>query len=356
METLKKVPVQSRRIADYRVKKGHLIQTIRSNSYCVVDGYSIGGEAPKSFIKVKSNTPPQKAIKGKKGIVKANLPKSKKIKSENLEDWDLYIAKTGHKWYPIESITEHLIARIGTIIGLNMAKSRLAQINKQVRLLSKYFIDPKLGQELLHGADILSVHLSDRPFVVEVQVKKREPEFFTLDIVCDAIKTVFPKEHLKIIECYFLMLIFDCWIGVQDRHFENWGVVKDIYGKSTPTFSPIYDSARGLFWNEKEEKLLIWIKYKQIDEQIDMQIKKPMPQVGLNQGQKVNHFTLIEEILRDQIIPIKSKARTIFTEQALLNVEKMIQKEFAGILSKERIGMIIRCLQIRFLRLKNILH
>lgn len=356
METLKKVPVSTHRIADYRVKKGHLIQIMRSNSYCVVKGYSIGGEAPKSFIKVKSNSPAKKAIKGKKSIIKANLWKERKVRNENFEGWDLYIAKTGHKWYPIESITEHLIARIGIAIGLNMAQSRLVQINKQVRFLSKYFINHELGQELMHGADVLSIYFSDRPFVVEIQEKKREPEFFTLDIVCDAVKTVFPKEHVEIIECYFLMLIFDCWVGVQDRHFENWGIIKDIYGKSTPTFSPIYDSARGLFWNEKEEKLLSWIKYKQVDMQIDLQIKKSMPQVGLNQGQKVNHFTLIEEILRDQIIPIKSKARTIFTDQALLNVEKMIQKEFVGILSNERISLIVRCLQIRFFRLKNILH
>jgi len=88
------------------------------------------GEAPKSFIRVYDY---------QKGSIQ---------RKSNSASWPLYIAKTGHKWYPLESITEHLIARIGTVLGLNMAHSRLVNAGGQVRFLSKYFLNPEKGQEL----------------------------------------------------------------------------------------------------------------------------------------------------------------------------------------------------------------
>jgi len=347
MKTLKRVNVRSEKIADYQIESRGKIKDLKKNSYCVVEGYSIGGEAPKSFIKVYEHQNLSKS-----NSKKANK-KLKQQKKANTKTWTLYIAKAGHKWYPIESITEHLIARIGSETGLNMAHSRLAKIDNQVRFLSKYFIDP-YKQELVHGTDILAAYVDDRPFIHEIQKNKREPEFFTLETVVDAIKHMFPEHYNEIIEQYFLMLIFDAWVGVQDRHFDNWAVVRSIYGTNAPYFSPIYDSARGLFWNEREEKIIIWYKYKQLESQIERLINTSMPQVGIMAGEKTNHFRLIEEILSDKFIPIKSKASTIFSPHGLAKTQKMIEAEFDGLLSKRRIYLINKCLHIRYLKLKDL--
>lgn len=348
MKPLKRITIRSHKVADYKLEKKGKIRTLKKNEYCLVDGYSIGGEAPKSFIRVYEYQDLSKSKKIKKEI--------KKQRKTNVTTWTLYIAKLGHKWYPIESVTEHLIARIGAVVGLNMAHSRLAQINNQVRFLSKYFIDHDKGQELVHGTDILVAHLNDRNFVREVQITKREPEFFTLETTVEAITNMFPKNHNEIIEAYFLMLIFDAWVGVQDRHFDNWAIVRNIFGKNDPYFSPIYDSARGLFWNEREEKILNWFQYKQVDAQIENQIRNSMPQVGLNTMGKVSHFVLIEEVLSDRFISIKSKARAVFSQNAMNLVQKMIETEFEGILSRSRIRLIIRCLNVRYIKLQNFLQ
>ena len=62
-----------------------------------------GGDAPKDFIK---------AYFYKKGHIRAN-------------NWCYYIAKVGHKHYPIESITEYLLNNIGQIFGMNMQETGL---------------------------------------------------------------------------------------------------------------------------------------------------------------------------------------------------------------------------------------
>jgi hypothetical protein len=52
------------------------------------------------------------------------------------------------------------------------------------------------------------------------------------------------------------MLLFDALVGNNDRHFYNWGVIRSVELRQEPCFSPIYDTARGLLWNESEEKIV----------------------------------------------------------------------------------------------------
>jgi hypothetical protein len=63
----------------------------------VVD-ISIAGDAPKDFIKVYEY---------------------EKVRKTSPHLWTPYIAKVGHKWYPIESITEYLMNRTGEVLGMN---------------------------------------------------------------------------------------------------------------------------------------------------------------------------------------------------------------------------------------------
>ena len=60
----------------------------------------------------------------------------------------------GHKWYPMESITENLLNRIGVVLGLTMAFSKLAIVNEQIRFFSRYFL--RKNEQLMHGAQIYS--------------------------------------------------------------------------------------------------------------------------------------------------------------------------------------------------------
>ena len=110
------------------------IPSISKSHYRIIKDVSVGGDAPKELMRV---------YEFQRGIKRAGKPSS----------WPIYITKTGHKWYPFESITEHLLNRIGQELGLNMAESRIAFINGQLRFMSKLFRH-SYNQMLVHGADL----------------------------------------------------------------------------------------------------------------------------------------------------------------------------------------------------------
>ena len=67
---------------------------IKHNDYFIDDTISVDGDAPKKFI----------------GVYDYRLLNGKH--KANRKNWIRYIAKTGHKWYPIESVTELLLNRL----------------------------------------------------------------------------------------------------------------------------------------------------------------------------------------------------------------------------------------------------
>ncbi|MEM7657180.1 MAG: hypothetical protein AAF399_13685, partial [Bacteroidota bacterium] len=143
---LKKVPL----IARSGVKESQVlgkIPSLRSGYYLLLNN-AIGGDAPKDFIQVYQY-----------GIGRKNTPST----------WPRYIAKVGHKWYPMESITEHLLNEIGNALGVRMAESLLRMAHGQLRFLSRFFL--KKNQSLTHGAEIYSAYLGeqDQTFVDEIE-------------------------------------------------------------------------------------------------------------------------------------------------------------------------------------------
>ena len=79
------------------------VTPIRQGYYQILD-VPIGGDAPKDFI---------------------HLYKYGEGKRKNINTWAKYIAKVGRKWYPIESIVEYLLNRIGEIGSVTDVMLRL---------------------------------------------------------------------------------------------------------------------------------------------------------------------------------------------------------------------------------------
>ncbi|MDD2385514.1 MAG: HipA domain-containing protein [Bacteroidales bacterium] len=190
------------------------------------------GDAPKDFLGVYEY---------------GYVPKSK------CKKWSKYIAKHGHKYYPMESITEFLIYKIGKTLGYNVANAKLALVGGQIRFLSKYFITNICTQVLEHGADLYAGYLNNaRQFVDDVEFKKLSHNFFTVQFTESVFKHFYPINYSSLMSEFLDMLVFDAIVGNNDRHFYNWGILKNIKNHVAPIFAPIYDTARGLFWNEFE--------------------------------------------------------------------------------------------------------
>lgn len=266
---------------------------------------------------------------------------------------------SGEIWtiIPVESITEHLISRIGAMFGFDMAETTLYLIRGELRLFSKYFLIE--DQFLMHGAQIIATYLNDpmQEFVGLIEEKKLEKEFFTYQVIINAIEYVFPEQAKKIIEALFSLLLFDAIVGNKDRHHYNWGVITDVSRTNEPRLSPIYDSARGLFWNLHDQKIRDFFgKRNVIDKQRLMgYLNKSIPIIGWEGKRKVNHFELVKLILG--LHPSLKNTCSILVDFDLLeNVYAMMDREFKLLMTDHRFRLIKECLKLRLHELIDIFN
>jgi len=322
MNLLPPVPTLRNSQWDIAVK---YIPALKRAHYFRVD-IPVAGDAPKDII----------------GIYEYGHP----VRKNNRNSWPLYIAKVGQKWYPMESVTEYLMNRIGEVIGIKMASSKLLRINGQLRFLSRYFLQK--GESLVHGAEIYAGFIEDANMekVHGIEKDGHSRNFFTFQFTTQAMLKIFPGEGEQLLEDFVKLLVFDAVTGNNDRHFYNWGVITHISSKMPVHFAPVYDTARGLFWNETETQLAGYLRDTgTLDDRLHKYAVNSRPKTGWDGLKDINHFDLIHEIS-------KSDARYLkICEELILNNEseicRMIDEDFSRFLSPARKTLIKELLKIR---------
>lgn len=333
LERLRKIK-EIENYSGVNIQKIHrLVKPLRKGYHEVID-VPLGGDAPKDFVRVY---------------------KYGEAAKKDIKNWSKHLAKVGHKWYPIESITEYMLNRIGETLELKMAKSELRLADEQIRFLSKYFLAS--DENLIHGAQIYSTFLNelDTTFVDKIEEERMSKELLTFQLTKQAIEFVFPQQSETILKNLVKLLVFDAIVGNNDRHFYNWGVITDIRNRKTPIFSPIYDTARGLFWNFNETKIVRFFnKRNKIERgQFEKYIKASQPKIGWDDRIKLNHFDLITNIFNNY--PNYSViCSNLLQTQKLDAIFEMLNSEFNKLLSEKRFILVKACLQERFNRLNSI--
>ena len=306
------------------------IPELKEKEYYVIP-QSLDGDAPKEFISayIYSN--------------KNNFNK------RNISSWPKYIAKTAEKWYPVESITEYLINKLGEDLGLKMNVTKLVVANKQIRFLSEFFL---LKNELLiHGAEICGDYLNDRDFADEIAKDKTTArELFTFEFICNALDNRFKRHSLSLKKELVKMIVFDCLLGNNDRHFYNWGVITNT--KKTikkPIFAPVYDSARGLFWNQSDENIVHIYKHEQAGQskKVHNYAKKATPRISCESNKKANHFELVG-YLKSCNPEYLSIANQLSSKEMERKVISNFKRNYSKFFIRERQSLIEKLLSIRF--------
>ena len=138
--------------------------------------------------------------------------------------------------------TELIAYKIGTFIGLNIPEAIPAVLENNYGILIRNFLERGLAgmpiNELIEAKEILSnnlVRLSHNIDAIEMLLKT---------------EGVDEKAWVE----YIRMLIFDCLIGNNDRHDENWGFLVDRIHQVL-RLAPIYDNASCLTSGENEERV-----------------------------------------------------------------------------------------------------
>ena len=313
--------------ADEQHKWDSLFEEIKPESYRVepIETLSVPGDAPKDVLRIREDI--------------TNQQKTKKA----AEEWTVYIAKVGSKWYPIESVTEQIFTRLGQALGFAMADSRLCIVGGQVRFLSRYFLQD--GQEsLVHGLEIFKEYVGPE-LADEVARQRNEREVYTFQIVCAAMQERFPEEFAELMRGFVSMLAFDALVGNNDRHPGNWGVIEPLRRNQPRRFAPIYDTARGLFWQNKNEYVSQCLKD---PNQLQAYVRKSRPQIGwdgLTNAKRWTHFDLAKHICSEH-----PEWRELYENVTSSDIEtswrSLCETEFSY-LSAARRDAIGRCLALR---------
>lgn len=316
------------------------IAPLRKGYYRIL-GDDVGGDAPKDFIQVYEYGRATKANKKK---------------------WDKYIAKIGHKWYPLESVSEYLLNRIGEVLGLEMAFSQLRLVHGQMRFLSRYFL--KEDEIMVHGAQIYSAYLleNDDRFVEEIESQNLARALLTFQFTDEAIKFSFPNQHKTIMNHLVELLVFDAITGNNDRHFYNWAIITDLKGKRPPKFSPIYDSARGLFWNIKESVINSRFyeregKNCRINQKtLEKYLQSSRPKIGWEEWDEtieINHFQLIS-LINEHYPQHQKTCLSLIKNVSLEAILRLLDDEFITFYTPERYRLMRECLKQRFSLLQKL--
>ena len=270
-----------------------------------------------------------------------------------------YIAKKGRTGTDArECVTEEIISKIGAMLPLEMACSKLVRISgTDVRFLSRNFV--VRGQyELLHGIELVARYFETNPSDVEkafkLEDKKEEQQFYTVHNIVTILESLYPGDISHLRQGFFKMIAFDAFIGAPDRHAMNWGVLSPL-GRSSEAvrYSPIFDTARGLFREIADADLLKKERQQGRKRFLGNYAERSRPIFSTGTTPQTNHFSLVRWIMTNCQGTDRDAMCTVFVAVDIPKIEHMLQRRFRRMITQERISFIRDLLSFRIDRLRK---
>ena len=149
-------------------------------------------------------------------------------------------------------------------------------------------------------------------------------------------------------------------LGNQDRHPQNWGFkIPELHSKGPVLFAPIFDTARGCFWNTDDTKLrtryltaepnrqgylVAWRRY----------LKSSSPLISW-EGGDYNHFELVAKILEQQP-ELKDVLSSVLAKCTPGRMNDVVLEYGQPWLKGLRCAAIVQCLAFRHRILRRIVE
>lgn len=159
---------------------------------------------------------------------------------------------TGENW------AEKLTCELAALLGLPHAYYELAEWQGRLGVRSPSFVPP--SGRLIHGNEIVGGKITIAADNERIQYYREKNHTASrvlsyLKVNADTLHP--PQLHTRMdrvrlaAEVFVGYLMFDAWIANQDRHAENWGVVRTRDGLY---LAPTYDHGSSLARNETDER------------------------------------------------------------------------------------------------------
>ena len=307
-------------------KRRGLIQSESADHYLVIKNFGVGGATLKDVL-------------------------------QDPLDGSFYIAKLGTRNSDLEVLTEYAIYLIGRSLGIETAVGKIAEFRGQLRFFSRYFLVPEKQEELVHGMQLFKELYDDTTVVSVIGDQLQEQRMFSVQ----AVEAAFGAHYLhygsdvvdRLFDGFVAMLTHDALIGVQDRHHENWGVVvQRSLDAPPPRFSPLYDSARGLFCNERDPDLVRKFAGVAGSQRLDGFVARSRPLVGfvgldpIQSRKYVTHDQLIGQVFR--VYPRqRQRIQSILDAYDWRAVRSSLSEQLGSRWTPARIQVILNCLRRR---------
>jgi hypothetical protein len=162
---------------------------------------------------------------------------------------------------------------------------------------------------------------------------------------------LFPDDQRHLFNDFGRMIAFDALIGAQDRHAENWSVVRSC---GRVRLAPLYDTARGLFWNHPDSELAGQIARYTRAGYVERYAHASRPLIGCGLSNRANHFDLVEHAMRELGRELASPIRSVVASFDVRVAKRVIDGGFGRIFSPLRRHLIYELLALRAARLKRI--
>lgn len=146
-----------------------------------------------------------------------------------------YLVKAGSGVYKQEPFNEAIAYKIASEFGIDHVEYEVKKIGEEYYSFCPNFIT--------ENTELVPISAISKRF-------KKENHVSTFDFVCNSLESLgISDAREKIGE----MLFLDYIIFNEDRHFNNFGFIRDVESLKVLGLAPIYDSGTSLFYNTREE-------------------------------------------------------------------------------------------------------
>lgn len=182
---------------------------------------------------------------------------------------------TGDFW------AEKLAHEIGTLIGIETAKTELGRYDGNLGSFSYYVLLDE-GEYLLEGHTIIGDILD---FNTSSEIYEQIGRKYNIQLLEEVLADKF--------QLFLKVIVFDCLIGNTDRHHGNWAFISDDSG-TWLRLSPLYDNGSSLCYLERSNRITLMMKDKTMLEAA--LFTKSKSQIGLGDKRPANHFGMLSYI------------------------------------------------------------
>jgi len=168
----------------------------------------------------------------------------KQVSGTRAKHWIIHPETEHHYLFKIpttntgEAWAEKVSSDIGKAMGLSMMDVELAKREDTVGILAKNFITKQEQEELFEGGDLF--------FTVAEDFDRYHLKYY------DFFNIVKVLSEYQLDNDFIKIPVFDAFIGNQDRHCDNWGIID---GKNGYRLSPIYDNGSSLGFQLTEARI-----------------------------------------------------------------------------------------------------